>query len=139
LVRVGIDPDIEKSGFAIMEGGKLEAMNSLPFFELCEELREIFTDCRDLMVTIEAGWLIQKSNWHPAQGRGVRDRISKNVGENHAAGKLIARWCEAQKIPYEVIPPRGKVKSAQFKRLTGWKSRTNQDQRDAAMLIWGRQ
>ncbi|MDD3083076.1 MAG: hypothetical protein PHW17_12740 [Desulfobacterales bacterium] len=143
VIRVGIDPDIEKSGYAITRDGALACVGARTFFDLCETLKEVRNIAKDagalLVVTIEAGWLIKKSNWHPAQGRGIRDRIAKNVGENHAAGKLIARWCDEAGIPYELIPPRGKIKSARFKRLTGWGKRTNQDMRDAVMLIWGRQ
>ena len=143
VIRVGIDPDINKSGFAITIDGALVRVEARTFFDLCDMLNSAKNIARDvgamLMVTIEAGWLIKKSNWHPAQGRGIRDRIAKNVGENHAAGKLIARWCNEAGIPHELIPPRGKVKSARFKRLTGWNKRTNQDMRDAVMLIWGRQ
>ena len=143
VIRVGIDPDVEKSGLAITMNGALVCVEARTFFDLCDMLNSAKNTARDvgalLMVTIEAGWLIKKSNWHPAQGRGIRDRIAKNVGENHAAGKLIARWCDEAGIPYELVPPRGKVKSARFKRLTGWNKRANQDMRDAAMLIWGRQ
>ena len=143
MVRIGIDPDINKSGLAITMNGALVRVEARTFFDLCEILNSAKNIARDvgalLMVTIEAGWLIKKQNWHPAQGRGVRDKIAKNIGENHAAGKLIARWCDEAGIPYELIPPRGKVKSARFKRLTGWNKRTNQDMRDAVMLIWGRQ
>ena len=143
MVRIGIDPDINKSGLAITMNGALVRVEARTFFDLCEMLNSAKNTARDvgapLMVTIEAGWLIKKQNWHPAQGRGVRDKIAKNIGENHAAGKLIARWCDEAGIPYELVPPRGKVKSARFKRLTGWNKRANQDMRDAAMLIWGRQ
>jgi len=143
VIRVGIDPDINKSGFAITIDGALVRVEARTFFDLCEILNSAKNIARDvgamLMVTIEAGWLIKKQNWHPAQGGGVRDKIAKNIGENHAAGKLIARWCDEAGIPYELVPPRGKVKSARFKRLTGWNKRANQDMRDAAMLIWGRQ
>ena len=143
MVRIGIDPDVEKSGLAITMNGALVCVEARTFFDLCEMLNGAKNTARDvgamLMVTIEAGWLIKKQNWHPAQGRGVRDKIAKNIGENHAAGKLIARWCDEAGIPYELVPPRGKVKSARFKRLTGWNKRANQDMRDAAMLIWGRQ
>ena len=143
MVRIGIDPDINKSGLAITMNGALVRVEARTFFDLCEILNSAKNIARDvgamLMVTIEAGWLIKKQNWHPAQGGGVRDKIAKNIGENHAAGKLIARWCDEAGIPYELVPPRGKVKSARFKRLTGWNKRANQDMRDAAMLIWGRQ
>ena len=143
VIRVGIDPDINKSGLAITMNGALVRVEARTFFDLCEILNSAKNIARDvgamLMVTIEAGWLIKKQNWHPAQGGGVRDKIAKNIGENHAAGKLIARWCDEAGIPYELVPPRGKVKSARFKRLTGWNKRANQDMRDAAMLIWGRQ
>jgi hypothetical protein len=36
-----------------------------------------------------------------------------------------------------VKPTRTKLKAEDFNRITGWQGRTNQEQRDAGMLIWG--
>ena len=35
-----------------------------------------------------------------------------------------------------VKPTRTKLKAEDFNRITGWQGRTNQEQRDAGMLIW---
>lgn len=141
MIRMGVDPDIKKSGFAYMDNGKLITLDNLPYCPLCYRLATVKAKARErgrrLMVTIEAGWLIKKSNWHPSQGRAA-EKIAKNVGENHAVGKLIAEYCEYWNVPYELVKPRGKIKHNQFKKITGWIERTNQETRDAAMLIWGR-
>ena len=139
MIKIGIDPDLEKNGYALMVNDKIVALDNLPFFDLCERLRVHNQKSTRLMVVIEGGWTIKKSNWHPAQGRGMAERIAKNVGENHAAGKLIVAWCERMKIPHEIVKPKGKVDQDHFRKMTGWIGRTNQEQRDAALLIWGRQ
>jgi hypothetical protein len=47
--------------------------------------------------------------------------------------------CEYLNIPYQAIKPTAsKVDSNLFKQITGLKIRTNQEQRDAYMLIHGR-
>lgn len=145
MIKIGIDPDLEKNGYALMVNDKIVALDNLPFFDLCERLRVHNQKSTRLMVVIEGGWLIKKSNWHRAKGLTAEhqaaksQRIAKNVGENHAAGKLIVAWCERMKIPHEIVKPKGKVDQDHFRKLTGWVGRTNQEQRDAALLIWGRQ
>ena len=88
------------------------------------------------LVRIEAGWLIKKSNWHKAQGQFMREKISKNVGENHAVGKLLTEWCKLNKVPFELVKPLGKINAKQFKLITGYDNSTNQEKRDAGMLVW---
>ncbi|MFI8143190.1 hypothetical protein ACFMJ0_23395, partial [Acinetobacter baumannii] len=36
-----------------------------------------------------------------------------------------------------VKPTKSKLNAEQFNKVTGWQGRTNQEQRDAGMLIWG--
>ncbi|MGD9157170.1 MAG: hypothetical protein PVG39_02065 [Desulfobacteraceae bacterium] len=139
MIRIGIDPDIDKSGYAICQERKLTALGCKRFFDLCLTIKVLADEeSEPLTVTIEAGWLIPKSNWHNAKGLHIAERISKNVGENHAVGKLLAQYCEYHGITYELKKPIGKIDQAQFKAITGWKGRTNQEQRDAAMLVYGR-
>ena len=91
-------------------------------------------------IYIEAGWL-NKSSWHPSPNRSTASRIGKNIGANHQIGKLIAEKCERLKIPHELVKPtKSKVTDHKlFCRITGYKGRrSNQEMRDAAMLIWGR-
>lgn len=92
---------------------------------------------------IEAGWLNKKSNLHGRYGQSKRagERIAKNVGErNHAAGKLLVEMAKSLNLSVvEVRPIRKKKNSEEFNRITGWVGRSNQEQRDAEILIFGMQ
>jgi uncharacterized protein YjgD (DUF1641 family) len=133
---IGIDPDLEKSGVAVIDG-------SLQLFNLTfPELMELFSENKDKIkkVVIEAGWLNKKSNFHAryGQSKNAGERIAKNVGENHATGKLIAQMAEYYGFNVLLVrPTRKKLNAEDFNRLTGWVGRSNQEQRDSCLLIFG--
>lgn len=134
-IFIGIDPDVDKSGVAVWDNRdkSLELYNmNVP--QLIDGLQAYNVP---IHVVIEAGWLINKSNWHNAQGQFRRERIAKNVGENHAIGKVIEQMCKHLKISYELQKPKGKIKSETFKKITGYTKKSNQETRDAAMLVYG--
>ena len=136
---IGIDPDVDKNGFASWDCDKQDftAIESYGFYDLLENL--LMLKKHITIVRIEAGWLNVKSNYHPAQSQRMREKIAKNVGENHRVGKLIVEFCDRNDIPVELVKPLGKVWKSheQFKRDVGNKwSVTNQDKRDAAFLVW---
>lgn len=147
MIKIGIDPDTEKSGIAILPlTTRKLLLKSLTFFELFDFLKknkETITE-----VVIEAGWLNQKSNFHGYQG-GRAERIAKNVGANHETGRKIAEMCKYLNIKHRLIKPlprkwnspSGKIAEFQFmevlkeNRIVLEKSRTNQDERDSAMIL----
>lgn len=131
---IGIDPDLEKSGVAVL-GQSLELKN-LTFAQTVE----LFRTQQDKIkkVVIEAGWLNKKSNFRFGHSKTAGEKIAKNVGENHATGKLIAEMAEDCGLTVVLVKPTSKKKTAEeFKRITGYVGRTNQEIRDAGMLIWG--
>nr|WP_218955418.1 hypothetical protein [Acinetobacter sp. YH01020] len=133
---IGIDPDLEKSGVAVL-GHSLELKN-LTFSETVDLFRSQQDQIKK--VVIEAGWENKKSNFHSriGQHKSVGERIAKNVGENHATGKLLAEMAKSCGLVVVLVKPtRTKLKAEDFNRITGWQGRTNQEQRDAGMLIWG--
>ena len=139
---IGIDPDCKKSGVAIYKDKKLE-LKTLSFFELYDFLIEYKYSVKK--VIIEGGHLNKKSNFHVNnKGVGVAARIGSNTGANHETGKKIAEMCEYLKIDYKVIKPlrkvwkKGKISHIEFNKLTGHNfKRTNQEERDASLLVWG--
>jgi hypothetical protein len=145
MIYIGIDPDIEASGVAFWKPdfNEFDYIKNMSFWDVIDVLK----DCSfqktisdfNFTVIIEAGWLISKSNWHGRtyQSKSVGEKIAKNVGSNHQIGILIAEYCDRYGITYELKKPLGKVKSDYFKKITGYTKRTNQDQRDAAMLVYG--
>lgn len=134
---VGIDPDIDKSGVASTIDGKKIAYSCLTFVETIDRIKDRADEIK--CVYIEAGWLNKKSNWHDSQSVSVASKIGKNVGENHATGKLLAQIIEALGVKVILVKPTTKKYSAEeFNFLTGCRTRTNQEARDAVMMIFGR-
>lgn len=134
IIYIGIDPDITLNGVAVYdrEDGSLELSN-LSFWDLIEEIKSYLVP---IHVVIEGGHLIKKSNWHGQKNVYTAARIGKNVGSNHQVGKLLVEYCERECISHEVVPPKGKVSHQYFCSIWGLKKgKTNQEQRDAAMLI----
>jgi hypothetical protein len=147
IIRIGIDPDLDKSGYCMVVKepfGKQHVtfLKTETFFKLCESIKRKYSQSMELgsqsfIVRIEAGWLNKISNYHSSVNKAVAGRIGKNVGENHAVGKLIMQYCEENEIPYKLIKPESKKWDAKlFKQITGWTSRTNQEERDAVRAAW---
>lgn len=140
-VFIGIDPDVDKSGYAkwIKKENAL-TIHKLSFFEIYERLNEERILNGDvLLVRIEAGWLNKKSNFHGHvyQRKSVGEKIAKNVGSNHQVGKLIGEMCEYLGINYEFVIPMGKITPEYFTKITGIAAKKkDQDMIDAAMLVY---
>ncbi|MFX5627636.1 hypothetical protein ABTD72_05150 [Acinetobacter baumannii] len=135
-IIIGIDPDLEKSGVAIL-GNDLQLKN-LTF----PETVELFRNEQDSIkkVVIEAGWKNKKANFRVGGGhsRQVNEQIARRVGMNHATGILLAEIAQALGLAVLLVKPtKSKLNADEFNKITGWQGRTNQEQRDAGMLIWG--
>lgn len=134
----GIDPDLEKSGIARLDKNtnRIE-MTCLDFIHTLNYIRENKEVIK--CVYIEAGWFNRKSNWHGAETLRKSASIGRNVGENHATGKLLAQCIEYEQVKVVLVrPTQKKLNAEQFKKMTGIQTRTNQEVRDAAMLVFGR-
>jgi hypothetical protein len=138
ILYIGIDPDLDKSGLCIYDRYATDKMQLLmaSFFDVLDIIQEQ-NKVRRVITRIEAGWLNKKSNWHGGN-TSIAQKIAKNVGENHATGKLIEQFCKRNNYQYQLaVPKKSKVDAAMFKKLTGYDKRTNQELRDAAMLVYG--
>jgi len=148
-VRMGIDPDLVKSGVCLIkhEIGKQQEivdLKNLEFYDLLEVLKcgkKLYEEHNDKVksftVFLEAGWLNKKSNYHNAFNKEIAGRIGKNVGENHAVGKLIEQFCKREDIDCRLIKPTTKKWDAKiFKKITKWQGRTNSEMRDAVRAAW---
>ena len=147
---IGIDPDVDKNGVAIVERTtrRLEA-TSLPFAKLIDYLRW----CKEreqegdnvFIVHIEAGWLNQ-SNWHTRWGESVSQSAAKgrSQGRNEQVSRLIGEMCSHMDIPYRFIKPYTKCWQGRDRKITheelasftGIMGQTNQEARDAALIAW---
>lgn len=145
---IGIDPDREKSGVAFLNvSTRMMEAAPIPFPELLEYLQEkrdrLKALGKSLLVVVEAGWLVTKSNYHPFQGHRA-EKISKDVGANHETGRKIIEMCGHYGIDVLAHYPLkkcwkgrdGKITAEELEAVTGYSGRTNQDVRDAALLAW---
>lgn len=155
---VGIDPDVEKNGVALLDCEKrtMRILTSLSFPELLDFLRYIQRQAeveqKNVRVIIEAGWL-NKAHWHLTSKDTKQSAAAKGnaAGRNHETGRKIVEVCAHWQIPHELIKPLnlkvggvrlwngkdGKITHEEIVSFTGiTKIRTNQEERDAALIAW---
>jgi hypothetical protein len=142
---IGIDPDVDKSGFALWDKAKkqLVALSTEDLFDLTALLLAYHSAHR-VLVRLEAGWLLKKSNFSDRNilgSRGANERIAKNVGANQEIGRQIEKYCLKHGIPCDLVKPLGysSWNHKTFCSYTGWpeKNRTNSEHRVAGMLVFG--
>ncbi len=132
---IGIDPDIKESGVAVGVDGRIDNLYVMKFWDLIDFLDKNL----EATIVIEAGWLNKTANYHATQNKFTAAKIGANVGANWQIGKLLEEYCLYMERNYLLVrPTRSKTDAKEFQLYTGWKKRTNSEQRDAAMLIVGR-
>lgn len=141
---IAIDPDIDLSGYCIIEDGYIINYGKKSFPQLIE-----FFQKNKCVVIIEAGYL-NKSNWHlhDCKSKQVAAKIGNCTGRNHAiAMKLVEMAKYYDRTTYPVKPlakmraysnsKDGKISHDGLERYLKTKfKRTNQDTRDAILLAW---
>lgn len=135
-ILIGIDAGVN-TGFARTKNGKLIEVLSM---QACRAETEI---------ELESGRLAGVGGTLEIYIEDARQRKWVTGGREKLQGvgsvkRDCQRWeefCEYHGIDYELVAPknnRTKTTASEFKRITGWKQRTNEHGRDAAMLIYGR-
>lgn len=149
-IIIGIDPDVSKSGVGVVSReGRVEACVSLTFPQLLEYL-QIERDRRraenlSVVVVVEASWKIS-TNWHTGRGDSIRTaaRKGKDAGRCHEVGRKIVECAQyyglevVEKLPLKKIwkGKDGKITDEEIKAFMPIQGRTNQEERDAALLAW---
>lgn len=145
---IGIDPDVEKSGVALLdcEAREFTQVEALTFPDVVDrfaELAAMKADGKDVVVVIEDSDL--STNWHynSRDSKAVCAAKGRSVGMCHATGRHLKECAEAYGL--EVVPMKplrkcwkgrdGKIthdEAAYFMR--GLPKQTNQETRDACLL-----
>ena len=131
---VGIDPGVS-CGTAIYYGQKLYGLWTFSPYGL---LRMMQNENFDLVV-IEDSRLTSPIFTAKGQNQASALKIARNVGEVDCICKMVQDLCEANNFPIVQISPKdkgAKVNAEEFKAITGWQGKTNQHERDAAMVAW---
>ena len=134
---IGIDPDLVKSGVAVTNCKQIMSLDSLLFFDLIRFIDRHIDDAFFVLEDVEH----DKTVYHRrgTSQAGMR-RISQNVGQVKAIGRLIGDYLQGAGADFSRVKPlQGGIKRAKkdadyFNQLTGWVGRSNQDVRDAALL-----
>ena len=132
-VILGIDHGI-RTGVAVFHGGGLTSLTTIEphtiraVLDLHRPSRVVFEDSRLTSPVFSA-----RGN------RATALKIARNVGEVDAWCRLITLVCAEMQIPAHGISPErkgAKLNSMQFRQQTGWEGKSNQHERDAAMVAW---
>lgn len=144
-IIIGIDPDVNKSGVGVVsrERKGVEVF-SRSFPELLEYLKMAATHT-SVVVVVEASWKIS-TNWHTGRGDSIRTaaRKGKDAGRCHEVGRKIVECAQfyglevVEKLPLKKIwkGKDGKITDEEIKAFMPIQGRTNQEERDAALLAW---
>jgi len=146
---VAIDPDCEKSGVATLRTSdkhievKNEAFPKLiDYFIFLKKISET----QSVVVLVEASWLISH-NWHAnkLQSHRVAAEIGNKTGRNHQTGILIVQMAKYFGLEVNEVRPLkkcwngtdGKISHDEIAYfIPDFPKRSNQEQRDAALLAW---
>lgn len=148
-IIIGIDPDIEKSGVAILKENTIMTYN-YSFSHLCYNLFTKLKELKkttDIKVIVEASWQINNLyNKFRSLPSAVGSKIGIKIGLNHGVGRLICETARYNDLETEEVMPikienkKGKLSTTELRAMGSrykieiLKQELNQEERDAAML-----
>jgi len=138
MIHIGIDPGVT-TGFAIWDGGAFTEVTSLGIVDAMLRLQIMAGHGVQMTVTFEDARL--RGGKRSGRSKLTPEEIARlqGAGSIRRESGIWAEFLDTLKIPYRAVSPQAKgakMNAAQFAKLTGWKGRTNEHARDAAMLVW---
>lgn len=135
----GIDPG-RNTGLALWRDGEfavietdtiVQAMGRIlaAFNQVQEGITIVFEDAR------QRKWLPRESSESEYRGKLM------GAGSVKRDCEIWEEFCKQYGLRYEAVPPRPRLtkwNAEAFARVTGWKGRTSEHARDAALLVFGR-
>ena len=139
MIYIGIDTGVH-TGIAVWdsEKGKFVYLDTLKIHEALNIVSSYAYKDIPLCVRFEDA---RQRKWIP-----FAKNVTGELGRAQGAGYVKAHcqiwedFLTDYRIPFEAIAPRRnvtKLSAEQFERITGYKGRTNEHARDAAMLVYG--
>lgn len=147
---IAIDPDVDKNGVSYLETAtkKLET-SSLTLVQLIDYLKttkmKLDENKETLTIVIEGGWSNTRTHRRSVNDTfGTASKKGYNVGRNHQRGMDIFQIAESMDFNVVEQPPlqkcwkgrEGKITHEELAYFTGIMGRTNQEERDAALIAW---
>ena len=138
MFRIGIDPDSDAPGIAKMIDGKLIELSREPFLDVLELIKSN----PSAIYSVENVEILKPTFYRSKCNPKQMLKIAQNVGMVKMAGRIITKTLDANNCTYElIIPLKGYIKKAKkdakfFNEITGWTKKSNEDARDAALLLY---
>lgn len=152
-IIVGIDPDVDKSGVAILDTKTDEiTLMSLSFIDIIALFRK-FKDLQEsentsIQIYIEYS-AATKHNWHLAAGgekKAVASAKGYHLGRNHQLEQCLYEYAKdyigldiVRQAPFKKCWE-GRDRKISHEEIISFmpikKTKTNQEERDAALLAW---
>jgi hypothetical protein len=131
---LAIDPGAN-TGCAYFEYGILKNIFTTTPYQIFEYMQNEIYD----RVILEDSTLISYVYTASSVKGAAKLKIARNIGEVDGYCKMIVQACAEAGVPCLQISPKGKgakPNAMKFKQITGWKGKSNQHERDAAMVGW---
>lgn len=152
-ILIGVDPG-SITGVCVWNPERekildMQSMSHIKFMEWVVTGKEVYDMVvaienpnlnQPVFMTKEEKDLIQGCGDFPAKDIALRIllRRAQNIGMNKQIAKTLMEFMESKGISFVPIRPfRKKMDAEQFRNLTKWEGRTNQHNRDAAILVFG--
>ncbi|MEG1454838.1 MAG: hypothetical protein RSC66_04615 [Comamonas sp.] len=137
LLVIGVDPG-KQTGVARYFDGKLLALETVAPWGMRDLLEASLLTAERVDVVFEDSRLQSKLfSGQKATGEAKRLKIARDVGGIDAWCLLLEHECERLGLRCLGVSPKdkgAKVAASAFDHITGWPGRTNEHERDAAMV-----
>lgn len=140
MLYIGIDCG-SHTGFAVWDSVAVDfvEISTYRLWKALEVARKYASDYPEVTIVFEDArqrkWLPRETSESDYRGRLM------GAGSVKRDAAIWEEFCKDNRIPYEALPPqRGLTKwhAAYWASVTGWKGRTSNHARDAALLVMGR-
>lgn len=134
-LAIGIDPGV-KTGIAVADDGKLQSVESATITAAMQMVLAL----KDQNPTVyiedarKRTWFGNADARQARSGSGIRE----GVGSVKRDCGIWEQFCIEQGVAYQLVHPaanKTKLDAETFNRITGWRAKTNEHSRDAAMLV----
>lgn len=132
---IGIDPDANRHGVAVYDGGELKELLMGYLSDVVKLIES--APCLVSIENVTANKFVYSRN-----DKGSRANVSKiamGVGRCQQAQVELCRQLDERGIAYVLHKPQADnwaKNKARFERVTGWSNRSNEDTRSAAYFGW---
>lgn len=130
---LGFDPGVN-TGVALYVNAKLVSLRTIQPIDIQACIKEAYSE----LIVFEDSRL-QSAVWVPSKNKAVANNIARKIGQVDALCSLIEETCNRYEIKFMRVSPKakgGKMNAEDFNKLTGYTARSNQHERDAAMVAW---